>query len=191
MSIREHVSVFIAIIIGLAVSVLTMNFYRLIVAGKKVKWDWLSPLLAVLMLFVTVSYWWASYGWYASVKTLTVGQFLPDLSNVILVFLAVAGVFPETVPARGLDLRRFYLDRAPFVYTMLALGIGEATVINIFRYARENTLEAWLNAMNVNPFYMAMIAILIFTRRIWVHGVILTLALLGSVWINLTATISS
>lgn len=188
-SITEHVSVFIAIVIGLAVSVLATNFYRLLVAGRRVKWDWLSPLLATLMLFVTVSYWWASFYWYAQARTLTVGAFLPDLTNVILVFLAVAGVLPESVPARGLDLRRFYLDRAPYVYTMLALGIAEACAINVYRFAKANTLQGWIDALGVNPLYMVMFAVLIFTRRVWLHTLILTIALTGSVSINLGASI--
>lgn len=190
MSIREHVSVFIAIIIGLAVSVLTMNFYRLIVAGKKVKWDWLSPLLATLMLFVTVSYWWASFTWYAKARTLMVGAFLPDLINVILVFLAVAGVLPETVPARGLDLRRFYFDRSRFVYGIMALCIAEACILNVVR-TRDHSWAGIIDALNINPIFMVMFVVLALTKRVWVHGTLLIVALCGSVGVNLTATISS
>lgn len=190
MSIREHVSVFIAIIIGLAVSVLTMNFYRLIVAGKKVKWDWLSPLLAVFMLFVTVSYWWASYSWYSKATTLGVYQFLPDLLNVIMLFLAVAGVLPETVPARGIDLRRFYFERSRFVYGIMALCIAEASLLNVVR-AHDKSWAGVIDALNINPVFMVMFAVLALTRRVWVHGVLLIVALCGSVGINLTATISS
>lgn len=188
MSIREHVSVFIAIVIGLAVSVLATNFYRLAVAGKRVQWDWLSPLLAVLMLLVTVNYWWASYNWYAKAQTLSVGAFLPELSNVLLLFLAVAGTLPEEVPARGLDLRKFYFERAPFVSAMLALGVAEACVLNVYR-SDDHSWAGVLGALNVNPLYLVMFTVLIFSKRVWVHGPILIIALVGSAAMNLTETI--
>ena len=70
--------------IGLAVSTLAINFHKLMTARAPVRWDWLSPLLALLMLFVTVSYWWASYSWHTGAKTLSIAAFLPDPDRALV-----------------------------------------------------------------------------------------------------------
>ena len=57
MSLVERVAVLVAIVLGLALAELGTSFHRLMRAGERVRWDWMSPALAVLMLLQTVQFW--------------------------------------------------------------------------------------------------------------------------------------
>lgn len=189
MTIAEHLSVFVAIVIGLAFSTLATNLHRLLVAGRRVKWDWLTPLLATFMLFVILSHWWASYYWHAKDQILTIGQFLPDLLNLMLFFLAVAGVLPESVPEEGIDLRAFYFERARYVWTLLALTVLAAAATNAATNPPGTSLHDWFVGVGLNLGFAALVALLIVSRKVWLHGLVLVSVLIVSVAVNLGQTI--
>lgn len=189
MSIAEHISVFVAIVIGLAVSTLAINFHKLMTATGPVKWDWLSPMLAAFMLFVTVSYWWASFYWHAGAKTLTVAAFLPDLINVLLLFLTVAAVLPDEVPKQGIDLREFYFRRARYIWTVQTLNVAVSIVINLCRYPPGATLSGWIADVGFSGVLLIAFAALIFTRKVWAHGLVIAGTMTISAAINLVERI--
>jgi hypothetical protein len=189
MTIAEHLSVFVAIVIGLAFSTLAMNLHRLLVAGRAVKWDWLTPLLAIFMLFVTVSYWWASFYWHAKAEALTIGQFIPDLINLMLFFLAVAAVLPEHVPEEGLNLRAFYFERARYVWALMVLTVLVAGLTNAVRNPAGTSAHDWIVGVGLNIACAALFALLTVSKRVWLHGAVLVIALAVSIGINLGQTI--
>jgi len=50
MTIGEYITIFAAILVGLAVTDIALSFCRLQRAGRTVKWDWLSPIMALIVL---------------------------------------------------------------------------------------------------------------------------------------------
>ncbi|MGI8704476.1 MAG: hypothetical protein ACR2JJ_01525 [Sphingomicrobium sp.] len=58
MSVTEYVSVFAAIIVGLAAADLLTSFHRVFRASRRIAWDWMAPVLGIQMLLLTVSVWW-------------------------------------------------------------------------------------------------------------------------------------
>jgi hypothetical protein len=191
MSIAEHVSVFVAIVIGLAVSTLALNFHKLATAGARVRWDWLSPLLAVLMLFITVSYWWASFYWHAGARTLTIAAFLPDLLRVLLLFLAVAATLPDEVPAGGIDLRAFYFERARYIWTVQTLNVALSIAINLGQTPPAASAWGWLVGIGFNGLLLVAFPVLIVTRRAWAHGLVIVGTFVISAGINLVERIGA
>jgi hypothetical protein len=180
MSTTEYVSVFVAIIIGLAVADLLLSLHKLLRAGPRVKWDWLTPALALQMLLLTVSFWWVSHNWYQGVRTMSVAEFLPDLAVFMLLFLTVAAVLPDDVPKTGIDLRAYYLSSSRYVWTLIALSLASSTLLIALRFPVENAGPlAWLAARGDNLAVAAAAAVPIFTRRVWVHGLVIAL-ILGS-----------
>ena len=121
MSLVERVDVLIAIVLGLALAELGTSLHRLMRAGKRVKWDWMSPALACVMLLEVIQFWWLSQNWYASAAELRLLEFLPRLVVLLLIYLLAAAVLPDEVPERGLDLRNFYLASSRYFWALVVL----------------------------------------------------------------------
>jgi hypothetical protein len=121
MNLVERVSVLVAIVLGLALAELGTGFHRLIRAGKRVQWDWMSPALAFLMLLETVQFWWLSQSWYANATELRLIEFLPRLLLLLLIYLVAAAVLPDEVPEKGIDLRAFYVESSRYFWSLVLL----------------------------------------------------------------------
>ena len=121
MSLVERVAVLVAIVLGLALAELGTSFHRLMRAGKRVRWDWMSPALAVLMLLETVQFWWLSQSWYANSTELRLLDFLPRLILLLLIYLLAAAVLPDEVPDKGIDLRAFYVETSRYFWGLVLL----------------------------------------------------------------------
>ena len=181
MSIGEFLAVFASIILAIGVGDLSMSLHRLLSAGNRVRWDWLSPAAAMFVLLNIVAFWWACYGWYRSAPNLSVVGFLPDIAMFVLLVLSAAAALPDEVPLEGLDLRQFYFGRARYFYglqvALMALVVADLGP----RYAR----GGWLPVLAAQWDNLAMIGLclmLIFVRRYWVHALTLALLLSYSCW---------
>jgi hypothetical protein len=121
MSLVERVAVLVAIILGLALAELGTSFHRLMRAGKRVQWDWMSPALAFVMLLETVQFWWLSQGWYANATELRLIEFLPRLLLLLMIYLLAAAVLPDNVPETGINLRTFYVETSRHFWALVSL----------------------------------------------------------------------
>ena len=54
----EYLLLFQCIILGLAVGDLARSLHRLLTAGARVKWDWLAPLAALMILVSAAALLW-------------------------------------------------------------------------------------------------------------------------------------
>lgn len=170
MSVMEYVSVFAGIIVSLAAADLLTSFHRLFRASKKITWDWMAPVLGVQMLFLTVSVWWRSYNWYSGVDTYPLYAFIPDLAILLTLFLVVSAVLPDEIPAKGLDLRKFYLAEAPYIWTIYGIG---SLIVFVHAYSRYPMGEAgfvsfllwqWPNLLGI-----AIAVAIRFRPHLWLH----------------------
>ncbi|HUE79388.1 MAG TPA: hypothetical protein VMN38_07135 [Sphingomicrobium sp.] len=141
MTVMEYVSVFAAIIVSLAAADLLTSFHRLFRASKKVTWDWMAPVLGIQMLFLTVSVWWRSYNWYAGLDSYPLYAFIPDFAILLSLFLVVSAVLPDEIPAKGINLRKFYLAEAPYIWTIYGIG---SLIVLVHTYFRHPMGEAGL-----------------------------------------------
>src|SRR3982750_2593896 len=121
MSLVERVAVLVAIVLGLALAELGTSLHRLIRAGRRVQWDWMSPALAFLILLETVQFWWLSQSWYASATELRLIEFLPRLVLLLLIYLLAAAVLPDEIPEDGIDLRSFYISTSRYFWSLVLL----------------------------------------------------------------------
>jgi hypothetical protein len=100
--------VFLAIVLGLAVSDLCVSLNRLLDAGAKVRWDWLAPLAAVVAFLKILTQWWTWFGAAPLAKGLTFEMFVLIVVAVVLLFLLAAASLPDAVEEGGVDLREYY-----------------------------------------------------------------------------------
>jgi len=186
MSVIEYVSVFVSIVLGLAVAELGGSFHKLMRARRRVQWDWMSLALAFVMLLEVVQFWWLSYDWYARSSELRVVEFLPNLVLLLLIYLMAAAVLPDEVPEEGLSLRQFYIESARYFWG-LVLAMT-AAIIAILGPRNAGTIDLLAIARNqiVNIGILVAVAPLLFFRNIRVHQAVV-IGFVGLVsWIYLS-----
>jgi hypothetical protein len=173
----EHVRTFISIVVGLALTDIAHSLHRLLRAGRGVRWDPLAPMAALLVTASVVNTWWTADLVYAHAKTFA--AILPNLVSLILLFLVASAVFPDAVPAEGMELKAYYLDNRRyfwglFILWVTALVINEALVsASLGRSALDILSHVWGNLV-----FLPLFGLLMWTRNRWVHGMVLAFCLL-------------
>lgn len=104
----EYLLLFESIILGAAVGDLAKSLHRLLAAGARVKWDWLAPLAALMMLLKIVNHWWRWFGLEPIANQLTFEMFVGVLGVTVLLYLISADTLPDEVPEGPIDLRAHY-----------------------------------------------------------------------------------
>ena len=116
----EYITVLVAIVIGLAIADIATSLHRLLRAGRRVSWDWLAPLAALLVLLELFNLWWKWHGFTGT----TLGEVVPYFGVLLLLFLTASAALPDEVPAEGLDLRVYFHETHRYfwsVYTTYVL----------------------------------------------------------------------
>src|SRR4051812_6386954 len=185
MSVIEYISVFVSIVLGLAVAELASSFHKLMRARRRVQWDWMSLALAMAMLLEVLQFWWLAHDWYAQSAGLRLIEFLPNLILLLLIYLMAAAVLPDEVPEHGLDLRLFYAESAPYFWSLvLAMTVAIIAILGP-RNAGSSDLLAVARNQIVNIAILIVVAPLPFVRNIRLHQAVIV-AFVGLVsWIYL------
>jgi hypothetical protein len=105
----EYLLLFAAIILGLAITDVSVSLHRLLGAGRRVRWDWLAPLAAIVAVLKIVTQWWTWYGAERLAGGLTFEMFVGVVTGAILLFLMAAAALPDDTHGEGvIDLRVWY-----------------------------------------------------------------------------------
>ena len=185
MSVIEYISVFVSIVLGLAVTDLANSFHKLMRARRRVQWDWMSLALAFVMVLEVVQFWWLAHDWYAHSAALRLVEFLPNLVLLLLIYLMAAAVLPDEIPEQGLDLRLFYVESAPYFWSLVLVMTIAIIAILGPRNVGTGDLLAIARNQSVNIVVALAVAPLLFVRNIRVHQVAIV-AFVGLVsWIYL------
>lgn len=183
----EHALIFASIIVGVAVTDQMISLNRLLRARRQVAWDWAAPAVALLVLLTVVQIWWSIAQ--PSAGPVTIGQFLPILVELILLFLLCSASLPDEVPAGGLSLRDFYREQAPYIWSLYSiafawvLAVPQVVAAAAGKWAARD-LPGWAEFV-----VLALMVSLIFVRRRWWHAVALLLLASGPVgWLSRSLT---
>lgn len=192
MSITEHVTVFLSIIVGIAIGDLLLSLHKLLRARVLVRWHWLPLLVALSMLLLTVSYWWMAFNWYQASQGLTVADFLPTLAQFVVLFLLVAASLPDEVPPEGVDLREWYFANSKIYWTMAMLSLLLDIIVGGTHELGPgdgivDLLRIKANDLLLLPFTIAMIVY----RKIWYHGVFVILSLGNMLWLTIMIKVAA
>ena len=177
MATAEHVTTFVSILVGLALADIAHSLHRLLRAGRRVSWDPLAPLAAFFVTASVVNTWWTADRVYA--HALTYATILPNLVSLILLFLVASAVFPDEVPAEGVNLKAYYLDSRRYFWGLFILWVG-ALVINEALVSASLGLSALEILANTwgNLAFLPLFGLLMWTRNRWVHGAVLVFSIL-------------
>jgi len=177
----EYITVLVSIVIGLAIADIATSLHRLLRAGRRVKWDWIAPTAAALVLLELFNLWWKWHGFTGE----TLGEVMPYFVALLLLFLAAAACLPDEVPEEGIDLRLFAEQSHLYfwlVYTaFVVVWIGLRTLLEIGRGDDARTIlsQHWFDYLT-----MAVYGAVIVLRRRWLSGaaLVVTLLWLGYGW---------
>ena len=161
----EYITVLVAIVIGLAIADIVTSLHRLFRAWRRVKWDWISPLAAMLVLLELFNVWWRRHGFSGT----TLGQVIPYFAIILLLFLAASASLPDEVPAEGLDLAEYFDETRPYFWASYAAfvisWVGLRTALDIGQGLTISQIFAdrWFDYLGM-PIYVALIFV---KRRLW------------------------
>lgn len=184
MSAFEYVSVMASIIIGLALVDVLISLNRLIRAGRLVRWDWAAPLAAVLVVLTLIQIWWGLYQ--PDDRAMTIGQFLPQLVELVILFLLAAAALPDAVPDEGIDLKAYYHRNGPYFWGLFTAGLGWLIVVGAAEVimAGDSPLP-FIAGRWVDVAVVGLFASLIFVRNRWWHAAALLILSTGPLgWLS-------
>jgi hypothetical protein len=199
LSVGEYLSVFVSIIVGLAVADLLISLHRLIRMGSRVTWYWLVPALAFYMLLVIVAFWWGTFWWLGLVKSLKMAEFLPTLIVAIAIFLLAAAVLPDEIPEGELDLKAWYVENSRQIWILAAIGMA-VTVMDagliLSTMLKDSGSFSWshleqrfLVSQWDNLISLAAYVWLIFTKRLRLHEACVIIGLIDMAYTAATFSI--
>jgi len=184
MSAFEYTSVMASIIVGLALVDILVSLNRLIRAGGSVRWHWAAPVTATLIALTVIQIWWSVYS--PKDTAMTIGQFLPLLVELVLLFLLAAAALPDEIPAGGIDLRLYYDRNGPYLWSLFAASLGWATMVSATEWVLAREAPAvFVEQHMIDLFVLALFVSLIFVRRLWWHMIVLAFAAMGPIgWLS-------
>lgn len=183
MSAFEYYSVMASIIIGLALVDVLVSFNRLIRAGKLVRWHWAAPVAAVMVVLTLVQIWWSLYR--PEEVGVTIGQFLPLLVELVILFLLAAAALPDEVSADGVDLKAYYHRNGPYFWGLFTAALAWLIAVDIVEAVANGRLLDFLAGRVIDLVVLVLFASLIFIRRLWWHAIAMLLLASGPIgWLS-------
>jgi hypothetical protein len=168
----EYLLTFVSVILGLAVSDLAISLHRLLGAGRRVRWDWLAPLAAVVAFLKIVTQWWAWFGTAQVARNLPFEMFVIVLIATVMLFLLTAAALPDEQAEGTIDLaahyaavsRRFWLLFAGELVLITGVDIWGQIVVGHAHFDLKSTLFSAFAGVVVGGVVLA------FVRNRWLHA---------------------
>jgi len=167
-----------AIILGLALAHLVVVLNRLIVARERVKWA-AQPLLAAVLVLVTILLLWGQSWRSAGVESTTIGMMILNVLMNLTLFAAAYAVLPEKPPEKGsIDLlAHFEKVRVYFFAVFSTPFLIPGTIVPLVLLAL-GRIERFGNWENLGV--IAGLATCMAVRNRWVNIVVMSALL---VWV--------
>lgn len=163
----EYVSVLASIVIGLGLADILTSFHRLVRNHRLVKWDWAVLAATVYTILTIVWIWWSLFR--PGQEQFSVGAFVFQLVELVLLFLLASAALPDEVPAGGLDLRRYYDQNGPYFWSLYSAALGYPLLAEIAGiFLQGGTLKTVLRHGD-DLALLAVFISLIFVRNRWWH----------------------
>ncbi len=183
MSAFEYTSVLASIIIGLALVDILVSLNRLIRAGREVRWHWAAPLSALLVTLTIVQIWWSLYR--PEGAPMTIGQFLPLLVLMVILFLLAAAALPDETSPDGKDLRVYYDRNGPYFWSLFTAALAWPVLIEWLEASLHGRFVEYAIDRRFEGLVLVVLASLIFVRRLWWHAIAFAFFSLGPIaWLS-------
>jgi hypothetical protein len=176
MSAFEFTFGLVSLLLGLGFAHIAESFAKLVMAGKQVRWDWLSPLAAVTTFQSGLIYWW--YQWSLRDQEVTLGGLVVRAIACLTLYVMAVAAFPA--PREGpIDLKEHYQTARRLFFGAYAIYILIVGILN--RFIRDVFFEErvwqvpWLNLLNVT-----ILIACVLTKKRWFHSAALSWILIDA-----------
>jgi hypothetical protein len=163
-----YLAAFVTIILAIALTDMLQRMHRLVMARNRVRWDVLSPLLAIFIFLSIVSDFFGLWD-DARFERLTFYGLLAFMVVPIVVTLAAFAVLPDEIPSEGLDLRQFYMGRRRYLALLIAV-LTATDLVRAVLYAQAHPDLTYFVAWRAVPLTGATVvalAVIISSRARW------------------------
>lgn len=172
----------ISLLLGLGFAHIAQCVAKLVIQGKRVEWDWLSPLAAVATFQTGLVYWW--YQWSLRNDAVTMAEVgIRAFACLILYVLAVA-VLPDAGPSEDrISLKEHFERSRQLIFgSLIAYYAVVAVIPPMIRAMRGN--GSWLYLAS-NFFSLALFALAFLVPKRWLSATVLIyiLAIEAAVWL--------
>jgi len=143
-----------------------------------VRWDWVSPLAALVILAELFNLWWRWRGFTGT----TTGEVVPYFLALVLIFLTASVSLPDEVPPEGVDLGAYFDENRSYFWFVYASYVALIIILLSIRgwhhglSASELLSKYWFDYAWILVAYAMM-----FVRQRWISGMVLLAVL---VWLN-------
>ena len=175
----EYITALIAVVIGLAIADLATSLHRLLRSRSAVRWNWVSPVAALVILTELFNLWWQWRGFTGS----TMGDVAPYFASLILLFLAASVTLPDVVPEDGIDLGRYFDDNRKYFWVVYGSYVALFVTLMTLRDIQDGlpTLEILQRRYFDYP-SIVVCFLLVFIKTRWISGAFLVVTLLWLLW---------
>lgn len=162
----------ITIVYGLMLTDLFASVHRLIRSRNLVKWHWL-PLLASWYVFLVIlkNWWGISFSqdaehWNNFFSFLAYGHLL------VLIYLLVSSVLPDSIPATGIDLKQYYFSNHRYFWGIMSATFLVALIISLSASLIQGNQINIINVL-LNVVFLFLTLALSIWKNFWVHSIFL------------------
>lgn len=182
----EQALIFASIIVGVAVSDQIVSLNRLLRADSPVRWHWALPATALLVLMTNLQVWWSIAG--DKSEGISIGAFLPNLVELIIIALLSAASLPDKVEEEGIDLKQYYDRNAGYIWTLFVLTLAWAELIAFTTAIREDqSILDFASNRLIDFVAIGVMIALAFVRRRWLVASGIAFLFLGPLsWLSRT-----
>jgi len=176
----DYITVLVAVVVGLIIGDQALSLHRLLRDRRRVRWNWVSPLAALVILIELFNFWWQWRGFAGS----TVGDVAPYFIALIILFLIAAVTLPDEVPEEGIDLGAYFDANRSYFWTLYGLYILTLTPLIVLR-----KIDAGLPAsqiVQVHAVDAVQVLVSFAMTRVkprWISGAVMLLSLAWFVWV--------
>ena len=175
----DYITVLVAVVVGLAIGDQALSLHRLVRDRRRVRWDWVSPLAALLILTELFNFWWQWRGFSGT----TLAAVAPYFLSLILLFLTAAVTLPDGVPEGGIDLGIYFDENRSYFWTVYGLYVLTYAPLIIWR--KIDAGQSSSQIMQVH-FFDAVSIIVFFAmtrvKRRWISGAVMIASLAWFIW---------
>ena len=163
-----------AVVLGLAIADMATSLHRLLRNRRRVRWDWVAPLAALVILVELFNLWWSWRNFTGN----SLADVAPYFVVMVLLFLTASAALPDEVPDEGMDLGAYFDENRGYFLslygTYITVWIGSWTIADV---AKGATFADLLRDYYFDyPWIIACFA-LVFVRPRWISGVFLLITL--------------
>ena len=95
------------------------SLHRLLRNRRRVRWDWVAPLAALVILVELFNLWWT----WRSFAGNSLADLAPYFVALVLLFLTASATLPDEVPEAGIDLGHYFDENRSYFWSLYGLYI--------------------------------------------------------------------